>query len=171
MVGGTMLGVEMGVRLLVYTKNLGLSGVVLLAASVAVMLGLFIYTQLETQKSHKKIDADRAAGKEIGREVKDEQDAPFLPDASPSCRSSMPNGPPGHFHVGHRDRGHVHRRAGRFPGGRRRLHPRAGPGVRHRHHHVTWRSAPISSRSWSPAATARCGSPWRATWTSWRCSS
>jgi uncharacterized membrane protein YfcA len=70
MVGGTMLGVELGVRLLVYTKNIGLSSVVLLAASVAVMLGLFIYTQLETQKSHKKLDADRAAGKEIGREVK-----------------------------------------------------------------------------------------------------
>ena len=34
MVGGTMLGVELGVRLLVYTKNIGLSGVVLLAASV-----------------------------------------------------------------------------------------------------------------------------------------
>ena len=54
MVGGTMLGVELGVRLLNYTKAIGLSGVVLLAASVAVMLGLFIYTQVETQKSHKK---------------------------------------------------------------------------------------------------------------------
>jgi len=70
MVGGTMLGVELGVRLLVYTKNIGLSGVVLLAASVVVMLGLFIYTQIETQKSHKKLEADRKAGKEIGREVK-----------------------------------------------------------------------------------------------------
>jgi hypothetical protein len=70
MVGGTMLGVELGVRLLVYTKNIGLSGVVLLAASVAVMLGLFIYTQIETQKSHKKMDADQAAGKEIARDVK-----------------------------------------------------------------------------------------------------
>ena len=70
MVGGTMLGVELGVRLLVYTKNIGLSGVVLLAASVAVMFGLFIYTQIETQASHKKMEADQKAGKEVGREVK-----------------------------------------------------------------------------------------------------
>jgi len=70
MVGGTMLGVELGVRLLNYTKAIGLSGVVLLAASVAVMLGLFIYTQVETQKSHKKMDEDSKAGREIGRDVK-----------------------------------------------------------------------------------------------------
>src|SRR5512147_869640 len=70
MVGGTMLGVELGVRLLVYTKNIGLSGVVLLAASVAVMFGLFIYTQIETQASHKKMEADQKAGREVGREVK-----------------------------------------------------------------------------------------------------
>jgi uncharacterized protein len=70
MVGGTMLGVELGVRLLNYTKAIGLSGVVLLAASVCVMLGLFIYTQVETQKSHKQLDADRKAGKELHREMK-----------------------------------------------------------------------------------------------------
>src|SRR5512139_3299661 len=55
MVAGTMLGVELGVRLLNYTKKLGIAGVVLLACSVVVMLGIFIYTQLETQRAHKKI--------------------------------------------------------------------------------------------------------------------
>ena len=70
MVGGTMLGVELGVRLLVYTKNIGLSSVVLLAASVLVMFGLFLYTQIETIKSSKKIAEETAAGRTIGRELK-----------------------------------------------------------------------------------------------------
>lgn len=69
MVGGTMLGVELGVRLLNYTKSIGLSGVVLLAASVAIMIGLFLYTQIETHKSHKKINELAAAGKTVGREL------------------------------------------------------------------------------------------------------
>lgn len=69
MVGGTMLGVELGVRLLNYTKKLGLSGIVLLTCSVAIMLALFIYTQLETRKAHKKIEADAESGKAAGREL------------------------------------------------------------------------------------------------------
>lgn len=70
MVGGTMMGVEMGVRLLVYTKTLGLSGIILLAASVAIMVGLFLYTQIETHRSHKRIDEMSKDGQTIGREVK-----------------------------------------------------------------------------------------------------
>ena len=54
MIGGTMLGVEQGVRLLTYTKHLGLSGIILLTASVIIMLALFIYTQMETRQSQKK---------------------------------------------------------------------------------------------------------------------
>lgn len=69
MVGGTMLGVELGVRLLNWAKNLGIAGILLLTCSVVVMLGLFIYTQLETAKAHKKITTDAAAGIEAGREV------------------------------------------------------------------------------------------------------
>lgn len=69
MVGGTMLGVELGVRLLNYTKSIGLSGVVLLAASVAIMVGLFLYTQIETHKAHKKINELAAEGKSVGREL------------------------------------------------------------------------------------------------------
>jgi uncharacterized membrane protein YfcA len=69
MVGGTMFGVEQGVRILNYTKKLGLSGIILLAASVAVMIGIFIYTQIETHQSTKKIKEMEKAGKKAGREV------------------------------------------------------------------------------------------------------
>ncbi|MBI4765548.1 MAG: sulfite exporter TauE/SafE family protein [Deltaproteobacteria bacterium] len=69
MVGGTMLGVEQGVRLLNYTKALGLSGIILLTASVVIMLSLFIYTQIETRKSHKKIEKMSENGQHVGREV------------------------------------------------------------------------------------------------------
>ncbi len=69
MVGGTMLGVEMGVRLLNWAKALGIAGILLLACSVLVMTGLFIYTQLETAKAQKKIRKDADAGIESGREV------------------------------------------------------------------------------------------------------
>lgn len=69
MVGGTMLGVELGVRLLSYTKSLGLSGVVLLAASVAIMVGLFLYTQIETHRAQKKINQLSSEGKTVGREL------------------------------------------------------------------------------------------------------
>jgi len=70
MVGGTMMGVEMGVRLLNYTKALGLSGIALLTGSVGIMIGLFVYTQLETHKSQKKIDELTLAGKTVGRELR-----------------------------------------------------------------------------------------------------
>ena len=69
MVGGTMLGVELGVRLLNWAKALGIAGILLLACSVVVMTGLFVYTQLETAKAQKKIRKDSAAGIEAGREV------------------------------------------------------------------------------------------------------
>jgi uncharacterized membrane protein YfcA len=70
MVGGTMLGVELGVRLLNYTKKLGIAGVVLLACSVVVMFFLFLYTQLETRRAHKKIEEAAEAGRTVGRELK-----------------------------------------------------------------------------------------------------
>jgi uncharacterized membrane protein YfcA len=69
MVGGTMLGVEIGVRILNWTKSLGLSGIVLLAASVIIMAGIFIYTQMETRRAHKKIDELSKEGKAVGREL------------------------------------------------------------------------------------------------------
>ncbi len=70
MVGGTMMGVEMGVRLLNYTKVLGLSGIALLTGSVGIMIGLFVYTQLETHRSQKKINELTQAGKTVGRELR-----------------------------------------------------------------------------------------------------
>ena len=69
MVGGTMMGVEMGVRLLNYTKALGLSGIALLTGSVGIMIGLFLYTQIETHKAQKKINELTKAGKTVGREL------------------------------------------------------------------------------------------------------
>jgi hypothetical protein len=69
MIAGTMLGVELGVRLLVYFKHLGISGVVLLVTSVALMFTLFLYTQLETRRAHKKMEEMEKAGEEVGREL------------------------------------------------------------------------------------------------------
>ncbi len=69
MVGGTMMGVEMGVRILNYTKALGLSGIALLTGSVAIMIGLFLYTQIETHRSQKKIQELTKDGKTVGREL------------------------------------------------------------------------------------------------------
>ena len=69
MVGGTMMGVEMGVRLLNYTKALGLSGIALLTGSVGIMIGLFLYTQIETQRAQKKIKELAKEGKTAGREL------------------------------------------------------------------------------------------------------
>jgi hypothetical protein len=69
MIAGTMLGVEMGVRLLVYFKHLGISGVVLLATSVGLMFVLFLYTQIETRRAHRKMEEMEKEGKELGREV------------------------------------------------------------------------------------------------------
>jgi len=70
MVGGTMMGVEMGVRILNWTKALGLSAIALLTGSVVIMLGLFIYTQIETRRAHKRIDEISEAGVTVGRELK-----------------------------------------------------------------------------------------------------
>jgi uncharacterized membrane protein YfcA len=69
MVAGTMLGVELGVRLLVYFKELGLSTIALLVTSVAVMFTLFLYTQFETRRAHKKICEMSEKGESIGREI------------------------------------------------------------------------------------------------------
>jgi uncharacterized membrane protein YfcA len=69
MVAGTMLGVELGVRLLVFFKHLGLSTIVLLITSVGVMFSLFLYTQIETRRAHKKIEDMSRKGESIGREV------------------------------------------------------------------------------------------------------
>ncbi len=70
MVGGTMMGVEMGVRLLNYTKAIGLSGIALLTGSVGIMIGLFLYTQIETHKAQKKINELTKEGKTVGRELR-----------------------------------------------------------------------------------------------------
>jgi hypothetical protein len=69
MVGGTMLGVEQGVRLLTWTKNMGLSGIILLTTSVVVMIGLFVYTQLETQAATRQTKKMEKEGIAVGREV------------------------------------------------------------------------------------------------------
>jgi hypothetical protein len=69
MVAGTMLGVEIGVRTLVYFKKLGISGVVLLLTSVVVMFTLFLYTQFETRRAHKKMEEMSKEGKSLGREL------------------------------------------------------------------------------------------------------
>ncbi len=69
MVAGTMLGVEIGVSLLVMAKNAGISGLLLLTTSVCVMFGLFLYTQIETHRAHKKADELTKSGAKIGREL------------------------------------------------------------------------------------------------------
>lgn len=69
MVAGTMLGVELGVRVLVYFKKLGISGVVLLITSVAVMFTLFLYTQIETRRAHRKLEELEREGRDLGREL------------------------------------------------------------------------------------------------------
>ncbi len=69
MVAGTMLGVELGVRVLVHCKRLGISSVVLLATSVVVMLALFVGTLLETRRAHRLAGALARDGRAVGREV------------------------------------------------------------------------------------------------------
>ena len=72
MVAGTMLGVEIGVRLLIYFKMLGISGIVLVIASVILMFSLFLYTQIETTRSAKVIKEAMSAdggGDNMAREV------------------------------------------------------------------------------------------------------
>jgi uncharacterized protein len=85
MVAGTMLGVELGVRVLVYFKKMGLANIVLLVTSVVVMFGLFLYTQMETRRAHRQMDKLRADGKSVGRELQTSslpklfQSIPFSP--------------------------------------------------------------------------------------------
>lgn len=85
MVGGTMFGVELGVRLLNYTKKIGLSGPALLTGSVLIMFGLFLYTQIETHRSHRRIAEITGHGDKVGRELKTSrvhiwfQSIPILP--------------------------------------------------------------------------------------------
>lgn len=69
MIAGTALGVELGIRILVYFKRLGISGVVLLITSVAVMFILFLYTQIETRRAHKKMQEMEKEGQRLGREL------------------------------------------------------------------------------------------------------
>ena len=69
MVAGTMLGVEIGVRLLVFFKHMGISTVVLLFTSVFVMFFLFLYTQIETSAAHKKMEEMEKKGEKVGIEM------------------------------------------------------------------------------------------------------
>jgi hypothetical protein len=78
MVAGTMLGVELGVRLLVYVKRLGLSTVVLLGCSVVVMLGLFLQTHFETRRAHRRAAALAAAGAPLARDLTTSSLAAFV---------------------------------------------------------------------------------------------
>jgi hypothetical protein len=68
MVAGTMFGVEVGVRLLGYFKQIGLSSVAVLIASLCIMVGLFIYTNIETRKSHKAMMQAMKEGKDLDKE-------------------------------------------------------------------------------------------------------
>jgi hypothetical protein len=69
MVAGTMLGVELGVRTLVYFKKAGTAGIVLLVTSVVVMFTLFLYTQIETRRSHRQMKLLETQGRDPGREL------------------------------------------------------------------------------------------------------
>ena len=69
MVAGTMFGVEEGIRLLGFFKHLGLSSVALLTASVCLMFTLFVYTLMETMKSHRRLTEMAREGKSMLREV------------------------------------------------------------------------------------------------------
>ncbi len=85
MVAGTMLGVELGVRVLVYFKGLGISSVALLVTSVVVMFGLFLFTQIETRRAHHRAEEMRRQGRRLGREIQTSavprlfQRIPFFP--------------------------------------------------------------------------------------------
>jgi hypothetical protein len=85
MVAGTMLGVELGVRLLVYFKTLGISSIVLLITSVVVMFGLFLFTQVETRRAHRAAQKMAGEGRPVGREIQTSslprffQKIPFFP--------------------------------------------------------------------------------------------
>lgn len=69
MVVSTMLGVELGVQLINYFKDKGLVDVVVLTASLVILLGIGIYTQVETRRSKKILDKMKKEGKKLPREV------------------------------------------------------------------------------------------------------
>ena len=135
MVGGTMMGVEMGVRLLNYTKALGLSGIVLLIGSVGIMIGLFLYTQIETHKSHKKINELADRWQDGRTRVESQHNPAFLSEHHTVADHSLPYGPDRRLHVGGRHRRRRHRSACRVLWGRRRLHSSPGPCLRGWRHH------------------------------------
>ena len=107
MVGGTMMGVEMGVRLLNYTKALGLSGIALLTGSVGIMIGLFLYTQIETHKAQKKITRAYQRRKDGGTRVEGQQNTAFLSEHPLEADHSVSYGPARHLHVGGRHCRHL----------------------------------------------------------------
>jgi hypothetical protein len=69
MVVSTMLGVELGVQLINYFKARGLVDVVVLTASLIILLGIGVYTQVEARKSKKILDQMKKEGKKLPREV------------------------------------------------------------------------------------------------------
>jgi uncharacterized membrane protein YfcA len=69
MAAGTMVGVELGIRLLGHFKAQGSSNVALLATSVVVMFGLFAVTIHETRRSHHYLARMAADGRTLTQEV------------------------------------------------------------------------------------------------------
>lgn len=68
MTSGTMAGVELGIRLLDYFKERGLSTAAVLTGSLVVMLAMFAYTQLETRRSHKYMAQQIKEGQRLARD-------------------------------------------------------------------------------------------------------
>lgn len=69
MVVSTMLGVELGVQLINHYKEKGLVDVVVLTASLIILLGIGIYTHVETRKSKKLLDQMKKEKKKLPREI------------------------------------------------------------------------------------------------------
>jgi|TARA_B100002003_G_C14147187_1_gene551654 uncharacterized membrane protein YfcA len=69
MVISTMMGVELGVQLINYFKETGLTDIVVLLASLIILLSIGIYTQIETRKSKKILDKMKKNGEALPREV------------------------------------------------------------------------------------------------------
>lgn len=69
MVVSTMLGVELGVQLINYFKAKGLVDIMVLTASLIILLGIGVYTHVETRKSKKILDRMKKEGKKLPREV------------------------------------------------------------------------------------------------------
>ena len=97
--------------------------------SVVVMFALFLYTQIETRRAHKKIEEMSRGGQGIGRELQTSSLPQFFQSIPLGPDRALPHGPGRRLDVGHRARRRRHRRPGRLPRRRRRLHPRAGAGL------------------------------------------